>query len=358
MNALTAQFANPAFETQTKTVPGGPELGHDWGAPEYEWSDDNAYVTARRICANNSEHVEMETVDAAMTVLKEATYEEDGEIVYTSGAFTNEAFAVQEKTEFVPRLQADGVLVTKENFPDESFLAYVEENLDTDGDGVLSEHEVTLVTSIDVSGQGITSLAGIESFTELQTLDCSGNGLADLDLSTCGNLETLNCSGNDLTGLDLSACGSLETLDCSGNGLTGLDLSACGNLEEVDCSGNELTTLEVSECPKLTYLNCAENKIAALDVSANMSLANLNFRGNIPTIVVEKKEETIRRLPGDADGNDSVETRDVLRILQKECGQDVTVNEINADVNADGKADLSDALIIMKNGCGWSVSFR
>ncbi len=49
---------------------------------------------------------------------------------------------------------------------------------------------------------------------------------------------------------------------------------------------------------------------------------------------------------------------DVLRVLRFDCGQTVPINTSNADVNEDGKADLSDALLMLRYCCGWSVLLR
>lgn len=78
--------------------------GHDWGAPEYTWNDDNSKVTASRTCSKTPAHdgsVETETVDTTSAITKTATPEEDGEITYTA-TFKNDAFAVQTKTVAVP----------------------------------------------------------------------------------------------------------------------------------------------------------------------------------------------------------------------------------------------------------------
>ncbi|MBQ6623542.1 MAG: hypothetical protein IJH57_02875 [Mogibacterium sp.] len=93
----TAAFENAAFETQTKTAD-IPALGHDWNAATYEWSDDNKSVTATRVCKRDASHKETETVEASEET-KPATCTENGKTTYTSGAFENEAFDVQTKTE-------------------------------------------------------------------------------------------------------------------------------------------------------------------------------------------------------------------------------------------------------------------
>ncbi|MBQ9021769.1 MAG: hypothetical protein IJ113_07125, partial [Eggerthellaceae bacterium] len=80
-----------------------PATGHDWGEPSYEWADDNSSVTATRVCKNDANHVETETVDTTSAVTKEPTETEEGERTYTA-TFTNDAFATQTKTEAISKL--------------------------------------------------------------------------------------------------------------------------------------------------------------------------------------------------------------------------------------------------------------
>ena len=94
----TAEFTNPAFETQTQTVEIGA-LGHLYGEASYKWTKtDKGYTcTATRICQNDNTHVDKEAVAAAVEVAKAATCEEKGEETYTA-VFTNKAFKTQTKT--------------------------------------------------------------------------------------------------------------------------------------------------------------------------------------------------------------------------------------------------------------------
>ena len=93
----TATFKNAAFAKQTKQVE-IEALGHEWGEPEYEWSEDNKTVTATRVCKTDETHTETETAEAAYEETTAATCEEKGEGVYTV-KFENEAFTTQTKTE-------------------------------------------------------------------------------------------------------------------------------------------------------------------------------------------------------------------------------------------------------------------
>ncbi|MCR5543505.1 MAG: glycoside hydrolase family 9 protein [Eubacterium sp.] len=97
----TVKFKNTDFETQTKEVVISA-TGHDFSPVEYTWADDNSTVTATRVCKNNPEHNESETVNAKYEVIKEAAGTEDGVGKYTSDQFENENFEVQTKEVVIP----------------------------------------------------------------------------------------------------------------------------------------------------------------------------------------------------------------------------------------------------------------
>ncbi|MBQ1383034.1 MAG: hypothetical protein IIY73_03905, partial [Solobacterium sp.] len=100
----TAEFSNPAFAVQSKTVENIDALGHDWGAPVYEWTTDNSKVTATRVCGRDDKHKETETVKTTSKVTKKATINAEGEKTYTA-EFENEAFETQTATTAVPKLE-------------------------------------------------------------------------------------------------------------------------------------------------------------------------------------------------------------------------------------------------------------
>lgn len=88
------------------------------------------------------------------------------------------------------------IAISTSYFQDEAFVRYIKETIDKDNDGYLSEREISEVTKMDVSKRDIKSLQGIDIFTELITLDCSGNQLLELDVTTLANLRTLICNNN------------------------------------------------------------------------------------------------------------------------------------------------------------------
>ncbi len=159
------------------------------------------------------------------------------------------------------------------NFPDENFRNYLAEEFDKDEDGYI---KVSAVTDISCSYRyNICSMQGIEYFTYLKTLNCDGNKITSLDVSSCTDLISLSCFANELTSLNVSNCTALINLECNGNELTSLDVSDCTALIYLHCNGNKLTSLDVSNCIALDELYCGVNDITSLDLSKCDSLYKL-----------------------------------------------------------------------------------
>ena len=172
------------------------------------------------------------------------------------------------------------VALDASTFPDEGFRSCVAQNYDRNDDGILSETELAMQTSIDVIGCEIRDLTGIEYFAAMMVLECFSNNIASLDLSANTALMELNCSYNQLTSLSVSENTALTVLDCSNNALTSLDLSENTALTELDCWRNQLTVLDLSANSALTECECSENAIASLDLSENTALMTLDCASN------------------------------------------------------------------------------
>ena len=193
-----------------------------------------------------------------------------------------------------------GIRIYGDNFPNYEFRQYLKANIDKNGDGYLNDTELN-IRKLDVSGQHIANLKGIEFFHNLETLYCYNNKLTSLDVSKnpelkelkCYNnkltsldvsknekLETLYCSKNQLTSLDVSKNTALEYLWCSQNNLTSLDVTQNTALKDLSCYDNQLTSLDVSKNPALEWLMCFQNKLTKLDVSKNTALKYLDCKEN------------------------------------------------------------------------------
>ena len=215
--------------------------------------------------------------------------------------------------------KASPLPITEANFPDAGFRQYLSQQFDGNGDGTLSPEEIAAVTTMDLSGKGITSLEGIQRFTNLASLNCSNNALVQLDIKGLPALTRIECANNQLTELDTSGLASLEYLDCSSNALTSLNVTGCPVLAYLDCSGNMLPELDVTECPKLAYLDCFGNQLTALDISSCTDLGYLDCASNeiavldvthCPALETLKHDEDTLIIDGDAPGGGDIDDPD------------------------------------------------
>ena len=175
------------------------------------------------------------------------------------------------------------------SFADANFKAYCVENFDTSGDGELTEEEAKAVTAISASMLNISSLVGIEYFSNLETIDVSYNKLESLDLTHSPKLKTIDVTGNKLQNLNLSGLAAVETLEASANKLGTLDVSDAVALKTLNANNNQLGALNISRNKALTELQCASNNIAALDFKNNTTLETIVCRRNsLSTLDVTK----------------------------------------------------------------------
>ena len=136
------------------------------------------------------------------------------------------------------------------------------------------------MTAIDASLLGLTSLVGIEYFSNLEIIDVSLNKLTSLDLSHSPKLTGIHVNGNNLRELDLCGLAALNTLDCSANKLNTLDVSESAELNSLICSNNNLGTLNLKNNKALTDLQCSSTNLTALDLRNNTALEVLYCRKN------------------------------------------------------------------------------
>lgn len=168
------------------------------------------------------------------------------------------------------------------NIPDSNFKnALIDEGVDTNNDGEIQVSEAEAVLILNVSGRNISSLEGIQSFINLEELNCSSNQLIALDMSLNLNLQKLTCIFNHLSNLNVSQNINLSYLWCQDNELADLDVSQNLNLEILRCSYNPLASIDVAQNPNLLILDCGKNQLTVLDVTQNINLERLSFDDNL-----------------------------------------------------------------------------
>lgn len=186
----------------------------------------------------------------------------------------------------VTAMAADGVNIDDTFRNDSIFKKYVSNNFDTNSDGYLDADEISAVRSIDIHDidskaeygrKAVQNVDGIEVFTNLTEINCSGQGIKNMDIQNLTKLEYLDVSNNMMSDLTLPvAADDLAYLDISGNDITRLtSLSNYDNLTHLDASGTNLESVDVRSMKGLTYLSVSGLSLKTLDLSENMQLKTL-----------------------------------------------------------------------------------
>ena len=147
--------------------------------------------------------------------------------------------------------------------PDANFVAYLQWLYPDCMNGNLMDTTSTVLdtlTSLSVDNYSITDLTGIQYFTSLLDLSCSGNLLTSLP-ALPNSLQNISCDQNQLTSLPALPT-SLIRLWCNNNQLTNLPVLP-SPLQDLDCSDNQLTSIPTLP-NNLKYLVCANNNLTGL----------------------------------------------------------------------------------------------
>jgi Leucine-rich repeat (LRR) protein len=198
-------------------------------------------------------------------------------------AFSNQNWVTKKDLTATFSLETCPVVVPYTLIPDPKFEdKLISLGIDKDGkNGKVSTLSIAVLTSLNVSGSGITDLTGIEDFNSLGSLDCSNNALTSVNFSKNKSLTTLNISKNKLTVFNASETSSLTSINCSSNALTSLNLTSIDSkLISLDCSSNAINNLYLKNSIGLTNLNCNKNELTALDLSNNAVLTSLSVSFN------------------------------------------------------------------------------
>ncbi|NJM79137.1 MAG: T9SS type A sorting domain-containing protein [Flavobacterium sp.] len=191
------------------------------------------------------------------------------------------------------------------NIPDVNFKAYLVGNpsINTNGDAEIQVTEATAFTGhINCPNLGISSLVGIEEFTNFTQLSAWSNQItfANLSANTSLNfirlennlltnlilnrtnsvLDYLNLTINQLTSFNASEHPLLETFLIRFNQLSSIDVTQNPLLRYFGCGSNLLTSVNVTQNPELEYLFCDNNQISSLNLSQNPDLYYLSCTSN------------------------------------------------------------------------------
>lgn len=128
----------------------------------------------------------------------------------------------------------DVVDINEANFPDANFRAALIDKTSfsidwNTGRRFYTKEDLATVIELDISGNNISKLDGIEHFSVLQWLNCHSNNIQTLKVNNNKQLQYLDCSDNT----------ALTYLKCDGNtNMRTLDISNCNHLIDAYKNGN------------------------------------------------------------------------------------------------------------------------
>lgn len=169
------------------------------------------------------------------------------------------------------------------NIPDINFKHCLINNplINTNGDNEIQVSEATAFTGyMDCSSKYISSLQGIEAFTNITGLNAGNNKLTSIDISQNINLESLSLPYNQLTELDVSKNTKLTSLVLVNNKLSAVDITKNLLLYDFWIDSNMLTNIDLSKNIALKSLYANKNHFTNLDLSNNLDLGFISCGDN------------------------------------------------------------------------------
>jgi hypothetical protein len=144
-------------------------------------------------------------------------------------------------------------------FPDANFKSkLLASGIDTNSDNEIDQSEALSVTSLNISYSNISSIAGIEYFTNLNFFRCNSNNLTTLPIQNLVNLSYLGCESNQITSLSsIENLTSLNDLYFDNNLVTSINVQNLLNLDKIWCSNNLLSTINL--CGTSVFVLWCEN---------------------------------------------------------------------------------------------------
>lgn len=135
---------------------------------------------------------------------------------------------------------------------------------------------IDFLTSLDISkNTNLKVFSGARKFAEPDDLPEGTPRLTEIDISNNVALEEFGIASKGIRSLDLSNNVNLRSLSVTACRLDALDISFNKALEYLTCNNSGLTSLDVSGNPDLKVLSCKRNKIPELDLTNNTRLTRL-----------------------------------------------------------------------------------
>ncbi|WP_405605427.1 T9SS type A sorting domain-containing protein [Polaribacter sp. Asnod1-A03] len=213
---------------------------------------------------------------------------------------TNNWTSIDASVNFNTDCSAEWEVYTEDENFETALLAVA--GLDSNKDGVITYEEAQEFTGdLDLSGQNITSVIGLEAFTNAASINISENSITDISsllngeavilsskrtgekrsVAVDATIKVLNVANNLIESADLSLTTSITDFDISNNKLTYLNLKNNSNasLTTFSATGNpDLTCIQVDDVAIATAnSNWQKDTIANYSTDCSSTLSNDSF---------------------------------------------------------------------------------
>ncbi len=195
---------------------------------------------------------------------------------------------------------------------------------------------INTITSLDIHGENIADLTGIQDFIALEILKVNNNDLTTIDLFSNTSLTELISYTNLLIDIDLSNNTALTKLLIGYNDLTELDLSQNTNLTYMNCLGNlnlETVDLRNGNNTNVTSFEARNNPLLSCIFvdDAAYSTTNWTYVEAISTFVETEAEcDTVLSVSSDAfEMGVNLYPNPVVNLLTIEISNDIQLEKVS-----------------------------
>lgn len=190
--------------------------------------------------------------------------------------------------------------------------------IDTNNNGEIEVSEAQQVGKLRLYGGGLSNLTGIESFSNLESLDISGNNMTSINLNSNLNLSELKIGGNNqLNSLNITNCNLLKDVRLYSIGITSLDLQNRPYLKFLSLGGIPLTSLNITNCPMIYELGIDNSQLVTLNASNLQNVFNFSVQNNslLSNIDFTNSNMEIIQIRNNNLSNINIQNQSNLRVL-------------------------------------------
>lgn len=170
----------------------------------------------------------------------------------------------------------------KDKFPDPVFRKWIEENADTNKDGIITPDELGVITKLDLdyTNQTSSNLAGLESLTGLEELSLKNASPINFDISNNKKLRTLSLWSVNMERFKVPSLSDLNTASLIECNINTADFRDCEAISAINIDRGTVRSVLLGNKPKLTSFKANDSQLESLDISACTKLYTLEVAGS------------------------------------------------------------------------------